>query len=114
MDKITRVGVDLAKRVYQVHAVDRSERPVLARPMSPQRFEQWAATLPAGCMVAMESCSGAHHLARRLRLMGLDARLIAAHFITPSGSRAPAARMTPTMPQPSAKLPPALAHATFP
>ncbi len=31
----------------------------------------------------MESCSGAHHLARRMRLMGLDARLIAAHFITP-------------------------------
>ncbi|QPF76574.1 IS110 family transposase [Roseateles sp. DAIF2] len=83
MDEITRVGVDLAKRVYQVHAVDGSERTVLARPMSPQRFEQWAATLPAGCVVAMESCSGAHHLARRLRLMGLDARLIAAHFIAP-------------------------------
>lgn len=30
MDKITRVGMDLAKRVYQVHAVDRAERPVLA------------------------------------------------------------------------------------
>jgi transposase len=83
MDKITRVGVDLAKRVYQVHAVDHTERQALARPMSPQRFEQWATTLPAGCVVAMESCSGAHHLARRLRLMGLDARLIAAHFITP-------------------------------
>jgi len=83
MDKITRVGVDLAKRVCQIHAVDRTERTVLARPMSPQRFEQWAATLPAGCVIAMESCSGAHHLARRLRLMGLDARLIAAHFITP-------------------------------
>jgi transposase len=49
--------------------------------MSPQRFLQWAAELPAGCVVAMESCSGAHHLARRQRLMGLDARLIAAHFI---------------------------------
>jgi len=83
MDKITRVGVDLAKRVYQVNAVDRAERCVLARPMSPQRFLLWAATLPAGCVVAMESCSGAHHLARRLRLMGLDARLISAHFIAP-------------------------------
>ncbi len=51
--------------------------------MSPQRFLQWAATLPAGRVVAMESCSGAHHLPRRLRLMGLGARLIAAHFITP-------------------------------
>jgi transposase len=83
MDKITRVGVDLAKRVYQIHAVDNAELTVLARPMSPQRFVAWAASLPAGTVVAMESCSGAHHLARRLRLMGLDARLIAAHFIAP-------------------------------
>ncbi|MDT9002477.1 transposase [Paucibacter sp. APW11] len=83
MAKITRVGVDLAKRVYQVHAVDYAERPVLARPMSTQRDEQWAATLPAGTLVVMEACSGAHHLARRLRLMGLDAWLIAPHFIAP-------------------------------
>jgi len=34
-------------------------------------------------MVAMESYSGAHHLARRLQLMSLDVRLIAAHFIVP-------------------------------
>ena len=39
--------------------------------------------LLAGTVVAIESCSGAHHLARRLRLMGLDARLIASHFIIP-------------------------------
>jgi transposase len=51
--------------------------------MSPERFLSWALGLPAGTVVAMESCSGAHHLARRLRLMGLDARLIAAHFIGP-------------------------------
>ena len=31
----------------------------------------------------MEACSGAHHWARRLRAMGLDARLIAAHFVSP-------------------------------
>lgn len=83
MEKITRVGVDLAKRVYQVHAVDNADLTVLARPLSPERFASWAAGLPAGTVVAMESCSGAHHLARRLRLMGLDARLIAAHFIAP-------------------------------
>ena len=35
---VARVGVDLSKRVYQVHAVDRSGRVVLARPMQPQRF----------------------------------------------------------------------------
>ena len=80
---VARVGVDLSKRVFQVHAVDRSGRPVVTKPMSPERFFAWCAELPAGCMVAMETCGGAHHVARRLRLLGLDARLVAGHFVTP-------------------------------
>ena len=83
MNEITRVGLDLAKRVYQVHAVDRAGRKVLARSMSPTRFFQWATTLPSNCLLAMESCSGAHHVARRLRSAGLDARLIAGQFVAP-------------------------------
>jgi transposase len=80
---IARVGVDLSKRLFQVHAVDRSGRVVLARPMSVERFFAWCADLPAGCLVAMEACGGAHHVGRRLRGMGLDARLVAGHFVTP-------------------------------
>ena len=80
---IARVGVDLSKRVYQVHAVDRAGVVVFAKALSVDRFYAWCAQLPTGCMVAMEACSGAHHAARRLRLMGLDARLIACHLVTP-------------------------------
>ena len=75
--------MDLSKRVFQVHAVDRSGRVVLARSMSPGRFFNWCAELATGIMVAMEACGGAHHVARRLRLLGLDARLIAGHFVSP-------------------------------
>lgn len=80
---MARVGVDLSKRVFQVHAVQRSGQVVLAKAMTPQRFFAWCAELPAGCLVAMEACGGAHHVARRLRSMGLDARLIAGHFVSP-------------------------------
>lgn len=80
---VARVGVDLSKRVLQVHAVDRSGRVVQAKAMTPDRFYAWCAELPAGCVVAMEACGGAHHVARRLRPLGLDARLIAGHFVTP-------------------------------
>jgi transposase len=81
---IARVGVDLSKRVYQVHAVDRAGCVVLARAFSVQRFvAPGEDELPAGCVVAMESCSGAHHVARRLRAIGLDARLLAEHFVSP-------------------------------
>jgi transposase len=80
---ICRVGVDLAKRVIQVHAVAPSGRVLLTKAMTPEKFFAWCASLPAGCIVASESCSGAHHVARRLRLLGLDARILAAHHVAP-------------------------------
>ena len=80
---IARVGVDLAKNVIQVHAVDGAGRRVVARSFKREAFLAWCAQLPAGCLVAMEACSGAHHFARRLRAMGLDARLIPANFVSP-------------------------------
>lgn len=83
MSKITRVGVDLAKRVLQVHAVDCSGQRVTSRALSRDKFLPWCAQLPAGCMLAMEASSSAHHWARRLRAMGLDARIIAAHLVAP-------------------------------
>jgi len=80
---VARVGVDLSKRVYQVHAVDRAGRVMLVKAMPPQRFFEWCAQLPAGCVVAMETCGGSHHVARCLHGLGLDVRLIAGHFVTP-------------------------------
>ena len=80
---VARVGVDLAKNVIQVHAVDAAGRRVAARAVKRDQFLQWCAQLPVGCVVAMEACSGAHHWGRRLRAMGLDARLIAANFVSP-------------------------------
>jgi transposase len=69
-----RVGVDLAKQAIQVHAVDGSGRRVAARMFKRDQFFAWCAQLPAGCLVAMEACSSAHHWARKLRALGLNAR----------------------------------------
>jgi transposase len=80
---IARVGVDLAKNVIQVHAVDAAGRRVLTRAFKREQFLAWCAQLPAGCLVAMEACSSAHHFGRKLRVLGLDARLIAASFVSP-------------------------------
>jgi transposase len=80
---MARVGVDLAKNVIQVHAVDTQGRRVVARAFKRDALLAWCAQLPAGCVVAMEACGGAHHMARKLRAMGLDARLIAASFVSP-------------------------------
>lgn len=80
---IVRVGVDLAKQVIQVHGVDGAGQRVVGRTLKRDQFLPWAAQLPPGCVVAMEACSSGHHWARQLRAMGLQARLIAAHFVSP-------------------------------
>jgi hypothetical protein len=72
--RIARVGVDLAKRVMQVHAADGAGRGVCRRTLAREKFVPWCARLPAGCVVAMEMSAGAHHLARRLQALGLQPR----------------------------------------
>lgn len=80
---VVRVGVDLAKHVIQVHAVDAAGRVVTAKALARDKFLPWCAQLPPGCVVAMEACGGAHHWARRLQAMGLAPRLVAGHFVGP-------------------------------
>ena len=80
---IVRVGVDLAKSVIQVHAVDAAGKRLVSRALKRDQFLSWCEQLPAGTLVAMEACSSAHHWGRKLRAMGVDARLIAANFVTP-------------------------------
>ena len=83
MSEITRVGADLAKHVIQVHAVDATGKLVTNRPLQRDKFIAWCAQLPAGCLIAMEASSSAHHWARKLVALGLDARIIAAHLVAP-------------------------------
>lgn len=88
MDKITRVqaervGVDLSKRVIQVHAVDAADRILTNRALGRDKFLAWCSALPPGCLVVMEVSSSAHYWARKLRAMGLDARIVSAHLAAP-------------------------------
>ena len=83
MSEITRVGVDLAKSVIQINAVDAGGKLVANRQLSRDKFLSWCAQLPAGCLVAMEACGGSHHWARQLIGLGLSVKIIAAHLVAP-------------------------------
>lgn len=83
MNEITRVGVDLAKQVIQVHAVDAAGKLVTNKALQRDKFILWCALLPARCLIAMEASSSAHHWARKLVALGLDARIMAAHLVAP-------------------------------
>lgn len=81
---LIRVGVDLAKSVFQVHGVDRAERSVWRRRL---RREDWIDVLrdrvEPGCEIGMEACGGAHHWARELQKFGYKVKLIAPQFVKP-------------------------------
>ena len=82
--KLIRVGVDLAKNVFQVHGVDRHEQPVWRRRLSRERWLQvLLETVEPGCEIGMEACGGAHHWARQLQERGLTVKLIAPQFVKP-------------------------------
>ena len=79
---VTRVGLDLAKKVFQVHAVDAKGEIVVARKLTRGRLVAFFAGLPS-CVVAMEACSSAHHWGRALLGLGHEVRLIPAAHVKP-------------------------------
>ena len=82
MNTIT-IGVDLAKNVFSVCEMDGAGHVLRRLDLKRDAFALWLAQLPAGTVVAMEGCSGAHHWARRCLEYGLEPRIIAAQFVTP-------------------------------
>jgi transposase len=72
---VTRVGLDLAKRVFQVHAVDAKREIVAARKLTRNQLIPFFAALPPR-LVAMEACSSAHHWGRALSELGHEVRLL--------------------------------------
>ncbi len=82
--KIKRIGVDLAKNVYQLHGVDQGEQCVLQQRL---KRDNWLKVLfektEPGCEIGMEACTGSHHWARLLREKGYIVKLIAPQFVKP-------------------------------
>jgi transposase len=82
--KIIRVGVDLAKSVFQVHGVDRDEKCIWRRKLS---RDNWLKVLlehiEPGCEIGMEACGSAHHWARKLEAQGYTVKLLAPQFVKP-------------------------------
>ncbi|MBV8464865.1 MAG: IS110 family transposase [Burkholderiales bacterium] len=82
--KATRIGIDLAKRVFQAHGVDRDERPVLRRRLNRDSWiDDLVAAVAPGSEIGMEACTGAHHWARALQRYGFTVKLIAPQFVKP-------------------------------
>lgn len=82
MSKVTTVGIDLAKSVFQFHGIDASGEVVLRRQVRRAQMPQMLAQL-APCVVVMEACGGAHHWARCCREFGHTVKLVAPRYVKP-------------------------------
>lgn len=80
--KLTTVGIDLAKNVFQVHGIDEHGKAVLKKRLRREQMATFFVNLPP-CLVGMEACGGAHHWARKLQTMGHTVRLMAPQFVKP-------------------------------
>ena len=80
--KITSVGIDLAKNVFQLHAVDERGKTVLRRRLRRDQMAAFFANLPP-CLIGMEACGSAHYWARTLQSFGHTARLMSPQFVKP-------------------------------
>jgi len=79
---IAVIGIDIGKNSFHVVGHDRRGAIVLRQKWSRGQLEARFANLPP-CLVGIEACVGAHHLSRKLQLLGHSARLMPAKYVRP-------------------------------
>lgn len=80
--KITTIGIDLAKNVFQVHGVDARGQTVLKKQLKRDQVTTFFINLEP-CLIGMEACGSAHYWSRKLQAMGHTVRLMAPQFVKP-------------------------------
>ena len=79
---ITTIGIDLAKTTLHAVVMDAGGKVVQRRRLDRTKLLEWLAN-QGPCLVGMEACAGAHHLARALAAQGHDVRLMPGQYVKP-------------------------------
>jgi len=80
--KITTIGIDLAKNVFQAHGVNEHGKTEKKKQLKRGQVAEFFANLPP-CLIGMEACGSAHYWARKLEGFGHTVKLIAPQFVKP-------------------------------
>jgi transposase len=78
--EITTIGLDLAKRVFQVHGVDAAGKVIVRKALRRAQVLPFFAKLPS-CLVGMEACGTSHHWARELGRLGHTVKLMPPAYV---------------------------------
>ena len=82
MTRITTIGLDLAKKVFQVHGVEAQGEVVVARRLRRKEVLAFFAKLPP-CLIGIEACGSAHYWAREIAKLGHTVKLIPPRYVKP-------------------------------
>lgn len=82
MKEFIRIGVDLSKGFFQVHAIEGEGSSAVRRKLSRAKFLSFFAGI-GPTRIGMEACGSAHHWARELRALGHEVVLMAPAYVKP-------------------------------
>jgi transposase len=82
MSSISTIGLDIAKRFFQVCGVDDKGRTVVTKKLTRDHVLRWFAGLPP-CLVGIEACATAHYWAREIGKLGHRVKLIPPIYVKP-------------------------------
>ena len=92
---ITTIGLDIAKSVFQVHAIDASGQVVARQQLKRARVIPFFSKLPP-CTIGIEACATSHYWARELTALGHTVKLMPPAYVKPFVKSARRAmRLTP-------------------
>ncbi|MEM8622728.1 MAG: IS110 family transposase [Pseudomonadota bacterium] len=80
--EIVRIGLNLAKYVFEVHCFDADGKVMLRKRLRREAVAQFFADTPP-CLAGMQACSGAHYWAKVLSELGHEVRLMSPQFVAP-------------------------------
>ncbi|WCP15951.1 IS110 family transposase ISRel7 (plasmid) [Sphingobium sp. AntQ-1] len=80
MEKITTIGLDLAKTVFQIHAVTDEGHVVVRRALRRSQLLDFFRKLEP-CLVGMEACGTAHHWANAIGSLGHTVKLMPPAYV---------------------------------
>jgi transposase len=81
-EPVTVLGIDLAKNIFALHAVDAAGKTVFKKQLKREQMAEFLVQLPP-CLIGMEACASAHFWARKLKGFGHDVKLMAPQFVKP-------------------------------
>src|SRR5512132_78847 len=96
MGKVSTIGLDIAKSVFQIHGVNAAGAVVMRKRITRAKLLEFFAAL-SPCLVGIEACPTAHHWSRQLQALGHTVRLLPPSYVKAYLKRSK--KMPTTLPQ---------------